>query len=371
MRVPLLFLVLSGTWTIAPSLQAFPELVARYILGRPVTTEALESQLGFLDALIDPLIGSSGAIAVSEFDVGDPEVKLSVLVVEPRHYGIRVTEKIDLKAMSYSVELNSKGGPLGAESGNPKPTLEQTAKAFQEQARKGSQVSSTDRPRTLFLLNGYGVPKKMGLPLALLLAEHGIRTVMPDLRGQGDSGGSGVTWGKEEPGDLSDLLKALQTKGIVEEGRVAVLGISYGAAMACLWAAQDESVETALLLAPYPRADTKIVAAYDQFLGGTKLPFQPTEELLRDGTRIAAERLEVDWESISPAAAIKAIRSPVLIMASSGDEVMLQSEVEELHRHAPKGSKLHVFEKLPHLLLGLNFKEMESLVADWLDQVDG
>lgn len=376
MRALFLLLVLASSQSTVPSLHAFPETVAGVILGRPITAENLDNQLGGLNALVDPIIGASDAISVSEFEVGDPRVKLSVLIVEPRHYGMAVKDTIDLEAMSYSVTITIKGSPNDSvgklledatadDKGekNPQPTLEQTTEAYKEQARKGGRIPSTTRPRTLFLLNGYGVSKKMGLPLALLLAEHGIRTVMPDLRGQGESGGAGVTWGKEEPGDLSDLLTALQTKGVVEEGPVAVLGISYGAAMASLWSAQDERVQATILVAPYQQADSKIVAAYDKFLGGIKL----SETILIEGTKIAAQSLQVSWEEISPAEAVKIIRTPVLFMASTGDEIMPQKEVAALHRNAPEGSKLHVFERLPHLLLGINFTEMESLVMDWLE----
>jgi pimeloyl-ACP methyl ester carboxylesterase len=368
MRLPAFLLILSVSWAFAPKANALPEVVARYILGRPVTAAALEKQLGMLNGILDPLIGSSEAISISEHRVGDPEVKLSVLIVEPRHYGITVTDTIDLEAKKYSVNLTAKGGPERPEGENGKPPSQETvSRMIVEQARKGATIPSTSRPRTLFLLNGYGVPKKAGLPLALLLAEHGIRTVMPDLRGQGESGGSGVTWGKEEPGDLSDLLTILQKEGVVEAGPVAVLGISYGAAMACLWAAQDERVDSAILVAPYSRADTKMIAAHSQFLGGTQLPFQAGEELLREGTRLAAERLAIRWEDVSPATAVKTLDRPVFFLTSSGDEVVPQREVEDLHGLAPKGSKLHVFKGLPHLLLGIHFTELESRVVEWLD----
>lgn len=389
MRAPFLPLLLASGLLTVPSLHAFPNQVARIILGRPITTEHLENELGGLNAILDPIIEASDAISVSQFEVGDPSVKLSVLIVEPRRYGIAVEDKFDRETQTYSVNINIKGegnlpesmrkrleeakadGQKNLEVPFEQFSLEQVAELLGEQARAGGKIPSATRPRTLFLLNGYGVSKKMGLPLALLLAERGIRTVMPDLRGQGESGGSGVTWGKEEPGDLSDLLTALQTKGVVEQGPVAVLGISYGAAMASLWSARDERVRATILVAPYQRADTKIVAAYDKFLGGIKLSFQLSDKILTEGTKIAAKRLQASWEEISPAEAVKGIRTPVLFMASTGDEVMPRNEVAEMHRNAPEGSKLHVFEKLPHLLLGINFTEMESLVMDWLDQDPG
>ncbi len=389
MRAPFLPLLLACGLLTVPSLHAFPNQVARILLGRPITTEHLENQLGGLNAFLDPIIEASDAISVSQFEVREPSVKLSVLIVEPRHYGIAVEDKFDTKTQTYSININIKGegelpesirkrleeakanGQQNLKVPVEQFSIEQSAELLGGQARAGGKIPSTTQPRTLFLLNGYGIPKKMGLPLALLLAERGIRTVMPDLRGQGESGGSGVTWGKEEPGDLSDLLTALQAKGVVEQGPVAVMGISYGAAMASLWSARDERVRATILVAPYQRADTKIVTAYDKFLGGIKLPFRLSDKMLTEGTKVAAKRLKVSWEEISPAEAVKSLRTPVLFMASTGDEIMSQDEVAEMHRNAPEGSKLHVFEKLPHLLLGINFTEMESLVMDWLDKGPG
>lgn len=204
--------------------------------------------------------------------------------------------------------------------------------------------------------------------MALLLAKHGIRTVIPDLRGQGDSGGMGVRWGKDEPGDLADLLTVLQSKGIVAEETVGVMGISYGAAMVSLWAAQDERIEATILAAPYQRADTKIVNATHFFLGDLKLPFKLSDDTLIKGTGIAAKRLGTTWEELSPERAVPKIPKPILFLASSGDEIIPPEEVEGMFKKATEGSKLHVYEDLPHLLLGLNFAGIESVVVEWLKE---
>lgn len=383
MRILFLFVVLAAWLSAAPSLNAFPPIIAKKILGRPTAGDDLESQLGMFNGFLDPIIEGSDAIAVSHFSVGSPRVKLSVLIVEPRHYGIEFDSQIDTteNELGYSLEINSSnhtppeswreqmGGAEfdGEDEEAMKRFLALYAEWMKEAARKGGQKPSTTRPRTLFLLNGYGVPKKVGLPLALLLAEHGIRTVIPDLRGQGDSGGRRITWGKEEPGDLSDLLTTLQASGVVEREPVAVMGISYGAAMASLWSARDARVRATILVAPYQQADTKIIEAYDKLIDVSKLPFKLSEKKLSRGTALAARRLRVDWEELAPTRAVQRIRTPVLFMASTGDEIMPRKEVAALHRLAPEGSKLHVFEKLPHSLLGLNFTEMEALVVDWLE----
>ena len=138
--------------------------------------------------------------------------------------------------------------------------------------------------------------------------------------------------------------------------------------MASLWTARDAGVEATILAAPYQGADTKIVNATPSFMGDIKLPFKLKEETLIKGAEIAARRLDTTWEDLSPVQAVPKIPYPVLFLASSGDEIIPRKEVEELYEKGPEGSKLHVYEDLPHLILGLNFTAIESVVVEWLSE---
>lgn len=365
------------------SLQAFPEGVAHFILGRPVTEQSLMTQLKPMFTILDPIVRGSDGITTEKIKVGTPKAKLSVLIVEPRHYGFRMEEKISItdKSLSYNLNINGTGEevtelmkklmPVGGTQESVKASdvpPDQIEKVLEEVVRVSSRKVSAKHPRTLFLLNGYGVPKKMGLPLAILLAGRGYRVILPDLRGQGESGGKGVTWGKEEPRDLEELLTELQSRRIVEDEPVGVIGVSYGAAMASLWAAHDKRVQVTVLAAPYRQADTKIVSAFEMFLGGVKIPFKLSKESLAKGTAIASDRLGVSWEALSPAQAVTKVSHPILFLSSTGDEVIPAKEVKGIYEAAPKGSKLHEFEKLPHLLIGANFVEMEGIILKWLQE---
>ncbi|MEM7700193.1 MAG: alpha/beta hydrolase [Verrucomicrobiota bacterium] len=378
-----LIIFLLGGLILSPlSTEAFPQAVAKLILGRPVNESALKKEVEHLDTFISPIIAATDAITVVQVEVGKPKVTLSVLVIEPRHYGFKVQETIETKNdrdFSYSLAFNIDGDVIyepteaildsfreeSEDADSFDLNAEQISKILAVQARAGGMIHSTDQPKTVFLLLGYGVPKQAAIPMALKLADHGIRSVIPDLRGQGDSGGKGVTWGKHEPDDLAALLSELQRKGTVVEETVAVMGVSYGAVMASLWAARDSRIETLLLAAPYSRADTTIVAAYQEFIGATKLPFSFKEKTLIRGTEIAARRLQSSWEDLSTTAAIGSITKPVLFIASSGDEVIPVEEVSELVDLSPAGSQLHVCDDLPHVLLGMNFTELETIALDW------
>ncbi|MEM9017081.1 MAG: alpha/beta fold hydrolase [Verrucomicrobiota bacterium] len=385
MRAFFAYAVLSVALFSTEQVTAFPPAVANFILGRPITERSLEEQMRWADTLTLPIIEGTDAISRLEIPVGSPPIKLSVLVVEPRNYSIHVEETVaasegneaNFKLSIYIDETNAFESTIKimeevrAEAGGRrkfKTTPEQIERIVREQVRVGGATPTTEDPRTVFLLLGYGVPKRIGLPMALLLANHGIRTVIVDLRGQGKSGGKGVTWGKEEPKDLAALLTALQSKEVIEEKPVAVLGVSYGAVMASLWSAQDERVEATILAAPYQRADTKIITTTQSFLGDTKLPFKPTQKSLTKGAEIAAKRLKMSWEELSSTRAIPKIPHPVLFLASSSDEIIPEDEVRELYQIGPEGSKHHVFDHLPHYLLGMNFRGMETVVVEWLEE---
>lgn len=341
----------------------------------------MERDLREIAVVFDAIIeGGDGAIRISTYSVGEPSVKLSVLIVEPRHYGFKIKDslKIEKGSLAYSFVVN----PVAIETpewfkekykavkpdsdGTKQATMEDMVRLVKEQAQAGSGKKSTDDPRTVFLLQGYGVSKKSSLPLALLLADHGIRTVMPDLRGQGDSGGKGLSWGKYEPGDLADSLSALQRDNVVaKDEKVGVVGISYGAAMASLWSVQDSRVQHTVLVAPYKRADLTIISAVDRYKDNIKVPFVLNRKGVSKGTEIVAKRLKMSWQELSPAKAVPDIGTPVLFATSTRDKIIPRKEVEELFHLAPEGSKLHVFKDIPHELLGANFNAMDSIVVDW------
>ncbi len=383
MRLIVLICVLLPIGFIPSSLLAFPPAIAKKILGRPIGGNLMDSEFKEIAVMFDAIIeGGEGAIRISTYSVGEPLVKLSVLIVEPRHYGFKITDSLKMEkgTPTYSFDITSvaleKAEWLNEKYKEVKPdsdgtiriqlTMDEMLRGFKEQAHVGSRKKSTDDPRTVFLLQGYGVSKKSGLPLALLLANHGIRTVMPDLRGQGDSTGKGLSWGKHEPGDLADLLSALQRdKVVAKEKEVAVVGISYGAAMASLWSAQDSRVQHTVLVAPYKQVDLTIISAVDGYKDSIKVPFVLTRKGVSKGTEIAAKRLKMSWQELSTAKAVPEIGTTVLFATSTKDTIAPSKEVEELFRLAPEGSKLHVFKDVPHELLGVNFNAMESLIVDW------
>lgn len=83
--------------------------------------------------------------------------------------------------------------------------------------------------KVIVMFNGFNGTRDGGvnLPVAQLLAQHGYDVLMFDFRGQGESGGSRVSFGTLETRDVSGALAYLKSRGINEVG---ALGFSMGAA---------------------------------------------------------------------------------------------------------------------------------------------
>lgn len=383
-------LILSFFLFTSGCLHAFPPAIAKKILGRPISEDYFgQETYNMADAIIE----GANSISMVDISVGNPPELLHTLIVEPRNYGFKVKGEITRteKSWTYTFGLSPKDSYSSiikdvlpdknkeieerlknarADGGTKSVNFKLSQKEFElllrEQARRGSEKPSTAAPKTVFLLNGYGMPKETGLPMALMLADHGIRSILPDLRGQGESSGKGVTWGKHEPNDLEAALSLLQSENIVEDESIAVIGISYGAAMACLWAAQDPRIQTCILVAPYQQADKSIITVLKNYKDDVKFPFPLKEKGIVKGLQIAEKRNGVSWQDLSPLRAVPSIRQPVLFVTSTGDKIIPKKEVEELHQLAPKGSEIHTFKAVPHEILGANFTDMEPLIVDWL-----
>lgn len=112
-------------------------------------------------------------------------------------------------------------------------------------------VEPPDSPRgTILYLHGIFDNKGSLLPTARSHAQRGYRGVLIDSRGHGESTGEWLTYGAQEAADYSQLLDELQRRGLLA-GKVGVYGCSYGAGVAVQFAARDERVAAAVVLAPF------------------------------------------------------------------------------------------------------------------------
>jgi pimeloyl-ACP methyl ester carboxylesterase len=111
-------------------------------------------------------------------------------------------------------------------------------------------------PRTLpargsiVLLHGIRMDRRSLVDAGIAFSDAGYRSLLVDLRGHGESTGRYLTYGAVEASDISELLDALDARG-VELGAVGAFGFSYGAAVALDLGARDPRVCAVVAAAPF------------------------------------------------------------------------------------------------------------------------
>src|SRR5690348_6627896 len=157
--------------------------------------------------------------------VGPPKANLAVMELPPGDYSLEPTSQLIQKTNGHDEFI------------------------FAMVARTNISKIPVAERGTIVLLHGYATQKETMIPWALLLAKAGYRVMLVDLRGHGGSTGNTFSGGKYESADLQQLLDYLiSQRGC--NGKVGVLGISFGADLGLLWAARDPRVRTVVAIAP-------------------------------------------------------------------------------------------------------------------------
>jgi dipeptidyl aminopeptidase/acylaminoacyl peptidase len=150
-------------------------------------------------------------------------------------------------------------------------------------------------------------------PMAQLIAAHGYLVFSPNYRGSDNLGHAYQKaivrdWGDGPGRDVMAGLEALKKRGFVDEGRIAVTGWSYGGYMTAWLIGHYQCWKTAIAGAAvtdwcdhYDLADGNVQHRY--MFGGSRWN-APFEQLYR---------------SQSPITYARNIRTPTLIMATTGD----------------------------------------------------
>lgn len=106
---------------------------------------------------------------------------------------------------------------------------------------------------TALILHGKGDGKRAMAALGTRFARAGVRGVLVDLRGHGESTPTELSYGVHERADLSCVLDALDAETPV--GEVGVYGPSYGGAVALQFAGSDPRVTKVVAVAAFRSFD--------------------------------------------------------------------------------------------------------------------
>lgn len=99
------------------------------------------------------------------------------------------------------------------------------------------------------LVHMLGRSKDEWAAVAARLQEAGITVLALDLRGHGNSGGSGGALGPMA-GDVRAAVDWLAARGNIRPGAMALVGASFGATLATIVAAESSSVRAVALISP-------------------------------------------------------------------------------------------------------------------------
>lgn len=224
----------------------------------------------------------------------------------------------------------------------------------------GQPTGFTRTPRgTVVLLHSYGGSQTVMAPWALRLAQEGWRCVLVDLRGHGKATGRRIYFGVQEARDLSQLLDELVRQGHFAEP-VAVVGHSYGAAVALRWKAVDPRVRAVAAIAPYAELAPAVLNVRREYA-----KWMP-ERCIRAGLNKLPGVLELEPGELDPTTVLS--RNPIcaLFVAGGEDKITPAPEVERLCSLAAGESRLLVVPRATHEALPYLFDDLLEPVLAWL-----
>ncbi len=270
-------------------------------------------------------------------EVGPPTARLRYRVVEPADYAFH-------EGVTNWVRHGKKNFRFTFHADVPGVTNEWTA------APRG----------TVLLLHGYGLAQFSMAPWAMRLAEDGWRCVLVDLRGHGKSTGKRIYFGVTETHDLSELLDALKVNGKLT-GPVAVMGESYGAALALRWKTVEPRVGAVVAIAPYAELSNAVVNIGHDYAGWVP------DFLVKSGAEKLPKVLHVPQDELDTTTVLR--RDPVaaLFVAGGEDKIAPASVVARLEKMAGPGSRLIVVPGATHEAVTYYFQQLSEPVLQWLN----
>ncbi len=277
--------------------------------------------------------------------VGPPEASLHLFVVEPTSAG-----------------RHAAGEPVRRQGQEREASASDNA--GDESSREAVDVETSRPEGTVILLHGRRVPKLFMLPTAHMLAKEGFRCILVDMRGHGRSTGDHLTYGVQDAQDMSEVLDELGQRELLA-GRVGMMGISYGAAVAIQAAAEDERIEAVVALAPFATLRDVVPEFLVRFA-----PF-PTVFLSDDAIDrlidAAANRAGFDPDEASPLDAITRCQAPILLIHGTHDMLVPITHSRRLEAAATGPVKLIESRDVSHLGLYLDPRgDVQREAPAWL-----
>jgi pimeloyl-ACP methyl ester carboxylesterase len=218
----------------------------------------------------------------------------------------------------------------------------------------------TSDPRgTVILLHGYALAQFSMVPWALRLAQDGWQCVLVDLRGHGKSTGPQIYFGLQEVKDLSQLLDELARDGRLKTP-VAVMGESYGAAVALRWKTVEPRVQTVVAIAPYAGLSNAVMNLREEYADWLPKTF------IKAGLKQLPVILKTNAVELDTTTELARFPVSACFVAGAEDKIAPVADVKQLYVLAAPGSKLIVVPDATHETVTYYMDELVPPVLSWL-----
>ncbi len=160
---------------------------------------------------------------------------------------------------------------------------------------------------------------------AILLASAGYRVVMPNIRGSIDRGASwvaalGGAWGRADVADVLAVLDALVEGSLADEGRIGVMGLSYGGFLVQYLIGVTDAFAAAV-------AENGVTNQVFAWAASDLGPSYNRSANL--GDPLTADGIRALWDA-SPLKNVVQIRTPLLLLQGGDDRTCPAADNEQL-----------------------------------------
>ncbi|HYM66981.1 MAG TPA: alpha/beta fold hydrolase, partial [Patescibacteria group bacterium] len=194
---------------------------------------------------------------------------------------------------------------------------------------RGLWIPGTEH-RTIVMVHGLGSDREEPLNKAGYLHAAGYNLLVFDLRGRGQSDGSGTTMGYREPEDVRSAVAEART---LDPGPIALFGYSLGAAVAIEEAAVNPYVSAVVEDSGFSSAGDVFMARFRTI---THLPDAWAAPLIAFGEMDIGTSL---W-NIRPVAMATRLHKPLLAIVGGADTVVPPAEGLAIFDAAPGPKEL-------------------------------
>ena len=259
-------------------------------------------------------------------------------------------------------------------------------------------VGAGERRPAFMVLHGFGSNMNAGnvLKPCAMLNELGYVTMRFDMPGCGESEGEkGRLICLEQVGAVSEALSLLAQHPQVEPSRIAVLGSSFGAAVAVYAGGVDARIAAVVSASGWGHGERKFRGQHptpEAFAKFTAMLEEGRRHRERTGTSLMVPRYDIvpipehmrghvvpGSIQMFPAETAQSMYDfraeevvgriaprPLLLLHSASDSVTPVEQSIGLFRHAGQPTELHLFADTDHFMFAESNTRVRRIVQDWL-----